>query len=611
MLVSTHLSSQACFRIESILVDACGSPEGPNEMVRIKIGPNSLNTSALQITWPNTANPYLGICQTPQTASKIAVMNSQIQACGYFVEPVNGVLPANSTVLIITSTDFDQNAHNYAGLSDTLYVIFQCNGNTTGHFANWIDGCNPATGNRTTTINFVGFCQQQVTYNRCNLTNQTGGVGGTAPERDGARVDFATNGVATYANDGCTIPYTPLSVNANFVSGQNTFCANETIAVQATVNGSGEQPLWTSTDGTFSDPASLLTFFTPHPGSTGTITLQFTSNNGCGDPVSISLQAILLPEPVVQLNTTYQQSGCQQTALITASGATSYQWNTGATSAQITVNQSGIYTVIGTNNCGTDEQTIQVELSANEINFTVSPDTMICPGNTAYLSATGDFDFQWTPQSDVLFQEDAMVIVQPIAPTLYTVIATDASGCQGTQTVFVDFFTLPQLTISPNEFGFLGDTFQLWANSNASGTYSWSPTEYLSCVNCQEPVSLPNQSMLYTATFVDSNGCITSAEVHIRLESTLYIPNSFTPNNDGLNDVFRIGGADLDEFTFTIFNRWGEQVISLHSYDDEWDGTYKGKLSPEGVYPWVLRFRDNDGLEYERTGHIALIRRGY
>jgi gliding motility-associated-like protein len=602
--------AQACFRIESILVDACGNPEGANEMVRIKIGPNPLSTSDLSITWPNGANPYLGICQSAQTATKVNAMNAQVQACGFFLEPQNNMLPANATVLIITSADFDVTAHDYAGLTDTLYVIFQCAGNTTGHFANWVDNCNPANGNRTTTISFGAGCSQLVTYNRCSLTNQSGGIGGAPSDRDGARVDFAPNGVASYANDGCTIPYTPLTVNANFVSGINNFCANETVPVQAVVNGTGTNFTWSSSFGTFSDPTSLLTFFTPNPGVSGTITLQFTTDNGCGDPVSATLSATILPEPQVNIQVSLNQDGCNEIAVLNASGANSYLWNNGATSAQITVNQSGNYSVTGTNNCGTDNSQVNIELSQYQLEFTVSSDTTICAGTTAILEADGNLLFTWVSDPTILQNENGLIVVRPEIPQLYSVTATDANGCQATQSVFVDFFPTVSLEISPNAFGFLGDSFDLWAMANQPGNYFWSPTEFLSCVNCQETTSTPSSTITYTVSFIDTNGCITTEQVQVRLESTLYIPNAFSPNDDGINDEFRVGGADLDEFQLDIFNRWGELIITLSSYADSWDGTYKNRLSPEGVYPWILRFRDNDGLQYERTGHVSLIRRG-
>ncbi|NCP46664.1 MAG: hypothetical protein GW818_09670, partial [Flavobacteriales bacterium] len=133
-LITQNFYSQ-CFEIESILVDACGSPEGENEMVRFVVGNTSLNTANMNVMWPN--NSWLGICQNTTTANAVSALNATVQGCGFLIEPTNGVLPAGTRVLLITSTAIDVNANSFANLADTMYVIFQCSGNTSGHFANW------------------------------------------------------------------------------------------------------------------------------------------------------------------------------------------------------------------------------------------------------------------------------------------------------------------------------------------------------------------------------------------------------------------------------------------------------------------------------------------
>ena len=82
-----------CFEIQSILVAACGTPEGENEMVRFIVGPNALPLSLLTVNWPNASNSFLGICQNTQTGSNVAAINATINGCGLVQEPVGGVLP--------------------------------------------------------------------------------------------------------------------------------------------------------------------------------------------------------------------------------------------------------------------------------------------------------------------------------------------------------------------------------------------------------------------------------------------------------------------------------------------------------------------------------------
>ncbi|MFY8021971.1 MAG: hypothetical protein ACOVP1_12265, partial [Bacteroidia bacterium] len=142
-----------CFEIVSILVDACdGTNEGQNEMVRLRIGPNSiaLNTITVpayvsgNVNWGPGApsNSFLGWSNiTASLTNKVTTINNSIKAkgnCGLII-PIGagGNIPARSNFLIITSTSFSATAQDFSNLQDTLYVAFQSSGNTAGHFANY------------------------------------------------------------------------------------------------------------------------------------------------------------------------------------------------------------------------------------------------------------------------------------------------------------------------------------------------------------------------------------------------------------------------------------------------------------------------------------------
>jgi len=92
----------------------------------------------------------------------------------------------------------------------------------------------------------------------------------------------------------------------------------------------------------------------------------------------------------------------------------------------------------------------------------------------------------------------------------------------------------------------------------------------------------------------------------------LWIPNVFTPNNDGYNDKFYAVGEYVWDFQMVIFNRWGEVLKTLNSIDEKWDGTYNGKVCADGVYYYVATFsemdRDSSPLRKQITGAVTLIR---
>ncbi|RYZ79130.1 MAG: hypothetical protein EOP06_27775, partial [Proteobacteria bacterium] len=131
-----------CIQIESILVDACGPQEGLNEMVRFKVGGAPVNTNTMSVDWPN--NPWQGLIKNATTAAKVAVLNGDILdagGCGQLIEPTNGVLPANASVILVTSFNIDTALNAFGPITDTIYIIFQNNATTaSGHFANFGDG---------------------------------------------------------------------------------------------------------------------------------------------------------------------------------------------------------------------------------------------------------------------------------------------------------------------------------------------------------------------------------------------------------------------------------------------------------------------------------------
>ena len=92
----------------------------------------------------------------------------------------------------------------------------------------------------------------------------------------------------------------------------------------------------------------------------------------------------------------------------------------------------------------------------------------------------------------------------------------------------------------------------------------------------------------------------------------MWSPTAFTPNGDGLNDVFGFYGVDeVEEFLFYIYNRLGEVVFEGHTADDTWDGTYQGKPCPWGVYGWVAQYRAVlNGVERQETlrGQVSIVK---
>jgi len=254
LFFSSVLIAQDCVKIESILVAACTSSpntEGSNEMMRFKVGPNPLNTSDISITWGSGQYSYAGLAQNSNTANIISQLNNTIQSCGYLLEPVNGILPANSNVLIVCGLNMSITANPFTQLSDTLYVIFQNSSNPGGHFLNY---ATSGTLQQTTTISFnsIPGCSSSATYLR-NLLLTTGGFPGNEP---GATVNFDGNMNASYVNFGCSAPVNPFS--ANWVNPGPLCTGSDPVDLNNLVTGTlGGTWSGTGVTGSTFDPSSI------------------------------------------------------------------------------------------------------------------------------------------------------------------------------------------------------------------------------------------------------------------------------------------------------------------------------------------------------------------
>jgi len=274
-------NAQGCIEIKSILVDACGTPEGENEMVRFDVGSAPLNVSNLVVDWPN--NTWQGLCQDAGTALIATNINSLILGCGSVAEPVNGVLPANAKVLLLTSLNVNAILNSFANLNEDLIVLFQCNGNTSGHFANF----NVSPGLRTLSIQFTGAggCIDSVTYDRTMLVNQFGVIGGFSFENDGAFVEFNAAGVPTYLNYGCQVLSAGLALSAGPDAGICPGAAPSAPLTGTAVNIVGN-PQWAGGTGTFNPNNALSTVYTPGIGETGIVNLTLTGSGACNTTIT-------------------------------------------------------------------------------------------------------------------------------------------------------------------------------------------------------------------------------------------------------------------------------------------------------------------------------------
>ena len=482
-----------CLEIEGVLVDACngncpGSQEGENEMFRFITGPAAIQPSDLTVSWA-TPNNFLGWVQNATTASITAQLNATITNCGHLLEPPAGIIPAGERVLGITSTNLCVSGNSFAGLADTLYVIFQAPGNTFGHFKNHNNSTTTITAIPTGPNVFRTFilrlnstqCADSVTYNISLLVNMFGTYGGSYNNNDGSSLVVSWPGTPQvgYVNFGCQAPVTPFAVNIPTEPGPQPCGA--TVELDATATGNLAEVYWSGGAGTFSSVATTNTMYTLAASETSGALLQFCAVSACGDTIcdTIQLQVLATPAPLATATADLLPCGSSTPVSGTVSGsATTHFWQ-GGTGVFADASALNTTYTLGSGDTGavalsfcavgtcadTACATIQLDAAGAPVaDITVNGSTTICEGSSVTLTATGGDSYAWSNG------ETTDEITVSTAGT-YSVVATNACG-QGNASVDIMVTAGPVATVTGPASACPGELIELIAGGGTA--YLWS-----------------------------------------------------------------------------------------------------------------------------------------
>jgi gliding motility-associated-like protein len=233
--------------------------------------------------------------------------------------------------------------------------------------------------------------------------------------------------------------------------------------------------------------------------------------------------------------------------------------------------------------------------------------THFCANQSVTLLVQGTYAaYQWNTGS-------AAIAITASQPGQYFAIVTDTHGCKDTSNVItVTNVAVPTVHVFPDTLILFGDSVMLYTDINLASasvdSFTWFPSVNISCTSCTNPFAAPLLDQYY-GVIVHSSGCTVSDSALIRviLPNNFYIPNAFTPNGDGNNDNFYLQSqSGVRVILFQVFDRWGEKV---HEGNYPWDGNYRGKPVPGGVYVYIFKL----GLYGEdralfRKGSVTLIR---
>ena len=201
----------------------------------------------------------------------------------------------------------------------------------------------------------------------------------------------------------------------------------------------------------------------------------------------------------------------------------------------------------------------------------------------------------------------------------YAVTVYDSNSCEITIpveiTVDSNYFPKDIEAWTDNPIIYRGQSAILYGSDHGNEfSYVWFPKDYLDTIIGTKAVSVPEKTIIYTYTVSDLNGCIGYDTVLITVmdvfceEPYVFVPNAFSPNGDGLNDILYVRGWTLEKIDFAIYDRWGERLFETKDIQEGWDGTFKGKACEPGIYVYYLDATCIGGLQYLHKGNVTLIR---
>ena len=442
-------------------------------------------------------------------------------------------------------------------------------------------------GNYTVTITSANGCSNEETFN--------------------LDADFTTIDIATInGNTNCNFPVTTLQAS---LSSNDYFSLN-----------------WEGPNAFTSQELN------PEISESGIYTLYVTALNGCQSEGQVIITSDFA-EPVIELNS--GELSCS-TESVTISNSLhqqdfTYLWIDpnetvlASTSSTIDAQVPGMYEVLVTNSvngCIANETTVVTELPDIQ-SFAFETDNPDCFNPTGFIAFTdvegGTEPFQYSINGGVDLQSDP--IFNNLSAGTFELLIVDEQDCSQTaETAIVSLQDFELKGDGPFEI-FVGENQQLNVETSLDpidiDSIEWTPNNDLSCTNCLNPISSTTEDKTYTVTVTDKDGCVYETTITIRvLENPYYVPNVFSPNDDGINEYFSIFGP-LELITnvneFSIYDRWGERVFYTEDVlaTDEsmkWYGDFKGEDAQVGVYAYYIEFISFSGNLVMLTGDVTIIR---
>ncbi len=372
--------------------------------------------------------------------------------------------------------------------------------------------------------------------------------------------------------------------------------------------------------------------FDPSIAGGGTHKIIYTIPGGCGDIDSINIVVTILDDatinpagPFCAVNTPIVLTSVTPGGTWSGTGITNPA--TGTFNPSIAGAGTHIITYTTAGNCSnTDTENIivnplpVVSFIADTLSLCVVPATPFEFANTSGglgTSVVWDFGDGTNGYSDI----ESHTYTNPGTYTITLTVTSSAAagGCTNslTKNNYVTLHANPtaDFSMTPGHATMFDPRINFYDQSYTNiVAWDWNIGNLATSTQQNHTYTFPEDtgSYLIVLTVTDGFGCMnTTTDVAvIKGEYAIYVPNAFTPDGDGNNDGFYPDGFGFSDvgYAFLIFDRWGEVIFESHKKFQPWNGTYKGKLVPEGVYVWRVQFKDFDGKVHDKTGHVTIIK---
>ena len=401
-------------------------------------------------------------------------------------------------------------------------------------------------------------------------------------------------------NNGCKDTVTKiLQVHANpeitLSAKAATLCEGSSLSVSA---GGGVEYAWSPSAGLNTTANATVV---ASPVTKTNYTVSVTNNFGCTAKDSVLINVI---HPFT-LQIAKEAAICSGSSTsLEASGGVSYQWinntqglnNSTVPNPVASPSVSTVYTLVasGENQCFTDTAQVKVTVKPAPV-INLGSDTTICEGQSLVLNA-------FTANATYAWQDGSTAPDFKVRNGGEYFVWVDLNNCKASDTIHVSQKAIPYFTLGKDSAICEGEEYVLNPALNTNASYLWQD-------GSTAPSFVITREGIYSLIASNECGSHSDSITITKGLCNMLMPNAFTPNNDGLNDVFRVKYPfAVTHFHFLVTNRWGQTVFETNNIHNGWDGTFKGEPCPAGIYVWVISFTDIDNKDRQIKSTVTLLR---